>query len=39
MPGFVFFFESLMIRICALIEIEYFFLCHDLKVLEIIHNL
>ena len=25
-------------RICALIEIE-LFLCHDLKVLEVIHNL
>ena len=28
-----------MMRICALIEIEFFFLCHDLKVLEVIHNL
>ena len=27
-----------MMRICALTEIE-FFLCHDLKVLEVIHNL
>ena len=32
-------FLSLMMRICALIEIEFFFLCHDLKVLEVIHNL
>ena len=31
-------FLSLMMRICALIEIEFFFLCHDLKVLEVIHN-
>ena len=30
---------SLMMRICALIEIEFFFLCDDLKVLEVIHNL
>ena len=28
-----------MMRICALIEIEFFFFCHDLKVLEVIHNL
>ena len=28
-----------MMRICALIEIEFFFLCDDLKVLEVIHNL
>ena len=28
-----------MMRICALIEIEFFFLCHDLKVLEVIQNL
>ena len=28
-----------MMRICALTEIEFFFLCHDLKVLEVIHNL
>ena len=34
-----FFFLSLMMRICALIEIEFFFLCDDLKVLEVIHNL
>ena len=27
-----------MMRICALTEIE-FFLCRDLKVLEVIHNL
>ena len=26
-------------RICALIEIDFFFLCRDLKVLEVIHNL
>ena len=26
-----------MMRICALIEIEFFILCHDLKVLEVIH--
>ena len=35
---FFFFFGSLMMRICALTEIV-FFLCHDLKVLEVIHNL
>ena len=28
-----------MMRICALTEIEFFFLCHDLKVLEVTHNL
>ena len=28
-----------MMRICALIEIEFFFVCHDLKVLEVIHIL
>ena len=28
-----------MMRICVLIEIEFFFLCHDLKELEVIHNL
>ena len=28
-----------MMRICALIEIEFFFLWHHLKVLEVIHNL
>ena len=39
MPVFDFFFLSLMMRICALIEIEFFFLCDDLKVLEVIHNL
>ena len=26
-------------KICALIEIDFLFLCHDLKVLEVIHNL
>ena len=33
------FFLNLMMRICALIEIELSFLCHDLKVLEVINNL
>ena len=28
-----------MMRICALIEIEFFFLGHDLKVLEVIYNM
>ena len=28
-----------MMRICALIEIEFFSLCDDLKVLEVIYNL
>ena len=29
-----------MMRICALIELEFFsYVMHDLKVLEVIHNL
>ena len=28
-----------MMRICPLIEIDFFFLCHNLTVLEVIHNL
>ena len=35
----LYFFLSLIMRICALIEIDVFFLCRDLKVLEVIHNL
>ena len=41
MPVFVclIFFLSLMMTICALIEIEFFLLCHDLKVIEVVDGI